>query len=174
MAGIDMKRLSVISAVAVLAINVQSVALAAPPSPAPVKTVAGLLAADETRYKAMAAHDVDTVNKLLGDELVYVHSRGEVQDKAGHFGDFAAGKARYNHIDIKEAQGRVYGDVGVIHGVADFYEGNRPKPGTLRYTDIYVWRDQRWQMITFHCTRLGEAPPPRGAPAETPPPPEQH
>jgi hypothetical protein len=141
-------------------------ALAADSYPAPVKSEAGLLAADETRYKAMAARDVDTVNRLLGDELTYTHSMGNSQTKAEHFGDFSSGRAKYNHIDIKEAKGRVYGDVGVINGVADFWERDATKGRTLSYMDVWVWRDKRWQMVDFHCAEVRQ---PNGLPPGAPP-----
>lgn len=154
-----------LSPVAVLA---PAAATAAGKPAGSVKTVQGLLDTDLARYKALVERDVPTTDRLLADELYYSHSVGNVQDRAGHFGDLASGRAKYLKIDVKEATGRIYGDVGVIHGLADFTTGPAgpaSKPRRLRYTDIYVWRDGRWQMISFSCAEVKEMGPPPAAPA---------
>ena len=56
------------------------------------KSPAGLLAADQARYTAMVARDWPTLDRLLGDDLIYVHSQGNAQNKAQHFGDTKSGR----------------------------------------------------------------------------------
>ena len=117
----------------------------------------GLMKADADRFAAMVARDIPALSRLLADELVYVHSSSTRQSKSEHLGDTEAGRAVYQRIDAREQQPRVYGDVGVIQGIATFTTGGRQQQTfTLRYTDVYVMRDSRWQMVAWHCTRIPE------------------
>lgn len=124
-----------------------------------VKTVAGLLATDAARLQGLVDKNDAVVERALADELYYVHSMGVMQTKAGHYGDFHSRHATYNKITIKEASGRLYGDVGVLHGVMDFSSGPAGSPTkTFRYSNVYVWRDHRWQMISFQVTTIQDMP----------------
>ena len=82
---------------------------------------AELVAIDSARYKAMTERDVPTLEKMLADELVYIHSSSTRQSKSEHLGDLKAGKANYNKIDVREQTPSIYGDVGIIQGVAESF-----------------------------------------------------
>ena len=133
----------------------------------PTRDAAGLAAADSARYRAMTERNVEAVRSALADELVYVHSSSTRQTKEEHLYDLGHGRANYARIIIKEQMPAVYGDTGVINGIAEFTTGvgERTSTSTLRYLNIYVWRQGRWQMVAFHCTRIpgGGAPVPSGA-----------
>lgn len=118
------------------------------------KSVAGLLAADQARYNAMPERDTATLDRLLAKELIYVHSGGEGQNRDGHLGDVGAGRGIYNKVTILGALGRIYGDVGLIWGVADFDEGKDHRMSRLGYAETWVWRDKHWQMVLFHASRV--------------------
>jgi len=127
------------------------------------KAEAELVATDLARYKAMTERDVPTLEKLLADELVYIHSSSTRQSKSEHLGDLKAGKANYNKIAVKQQTPSIYGAIGIIQGIAEFTTGGaRESKFTLRYTSVYVKRDGRLQMVAFSCSRIPEAdtPPP--------------
>jgi hypothetical protein len=106
----------------------------------------------------MVNHDVPTLNRLLADELVYVHSSSTRQNKTEQIHDIESGKAHYWRIDVREQQPHIYGTTGIIQGVADFVLGpeGHERMSTLRYTDVYVQRNGEWQMVAWHCTRIPE------------------
>ncbi|MGA3158736.1 MAG: nuclear transport factor 2 family protein [Steroidobacteraceae bacterium] len=120
------------------------------------RSEASLLDADSRRFRAMVDRDIPALNRALADELVYVHSSSTRQNKSEHIHDTEVGRAVYRHIEIKEQQPHIYGEVGVIQGVATFATGAEGHESTfaLRYTDVYVKRDGRWQMVAWHCTRI--------------------
>ena len=120
------------------------------------KAEVGLLAADSNRFRAMVERDVPALKAALADELVYVHSSSTRQSKSEHLADIEAGAATYRSIDVKEQVPYLYGKVGVIQGIATFATGggDRQSTFTLRYTDVYIQRSGRWQMVAWHCTRI--------------------
>jgi hypothetical protein len=123
------------------------------------KAASGLVAADTARYQAMVGRDVKALELLLADELVYIHSSSTRQSKSEHLHDIEMGSAVYKRIDTKEQVPSIYGNTGLIQGVAIFTTGGggREITFTLRYTSVYVRRQGRWQMVSFSCSRIPEA-----------------
>jgi hypothetical protein len=167
---------------ATFALALQPAQAADPANVGTDKSVAGLLAADVARYTAMSEKDTATLDRLLAKELVYVHSGGEGQTREGHFGDVAAGRGVYNKVTVLGAMGRIYGDVGVVWGVADFDEGKEPRRrmSRLGYAETWVWRDRHWQLVLFHASRVrqpedtGPKPPKLDGEISPPPPDTTH
>ena len=52
------------------------------------------------------------------------------------------------------------GDVGVIRGKAKVTVSSNGKSQDLHigYTDIWVWKDGRWQMTAWRSARLPDSP----------------
>jgi Domain of unknown function (DUF4440) len=145
------------------------------------KAEAGLVAADSARYAAMINRDVKALDLLLADELVYIHSSSTRQSKSEHLHDIEKGGASYKRIETKEQVPSIYGNAGLIQGIASFTTGAAGRAEntfTLRYTSVYVRRQGRWQMVAFSCSRITEAgatgpraggPSAGGAPGVAPP-----
>lgn len=134
----------------------------------PVHDAASLLQAEALRYNAMVTRDIATLKNVLADEAAYYHTTGWKQTKAEHIDHIATGTAVYRKIEILESKQTVLGDVGFIEGVSQFTAGpDKPISYQLSFITVYVWRDARWQMLTFHCAKI----PPEGAkpPALSPP-----
>jgi hypothetical protein len=103
----------------------------------------------------MTERDLPSLRLVLADELVYIHSSSTRQSKSEHLGDLERGVANYRRIDVKEQVPYVYGNTGLIQGVATFTTGpagSESAPSTLRYTSVYVKRHGRWQMVAFSCS----------------------
>jgi hypothetical protein len=134
------------------------------PAPGPArglsKQEAGLVDADSARFRAMVARDIPALDRLLADELVYVHSSSTRQSKNEHLDDIRAGKATYARIEPREQVPSLYGNTGIIQGVAAFTTGaaDRQVASVLRYTSVYVRRQGRWQMVAFACSRIPDRP----------------
>jgi hypothetical protein len=130
----------------------------APPEQALPATPAGLVAADSARFDAMVRRDIPALSDALADELVYVHSSSIRQSKAEQLRDLERGTAVYERIEARAQEPSIYGQTGLIQGVAAFTTAGVAGPSTftLRYTDVYVLRAGRWQMVAWHCTRMPE------------------
>lgn len=113
-------------------------------------------AAELARFKAMTTGDLATLGTLLGDDLVYTHSSALVDSKASYVESMRSGVLKYQTIEPREMKVRVYGTVAVITAAAavtSIFKG-QTSSNQLRYTDVWVLRDGRWQMVGWQSTRI--------------------
>jgi ketosteroid isomerase-like protein len=112
--------------------------------------------ADRARFEAQVKADVATLEKLLAPELTYVHSSGVLDSKDGYIGAIKSGKTKYKAIVPEEVTARTFGDVTIVNGKAavDLLSDGKDVHLLLRYTDVWVKRDGKWQMVSWHSTRL--------------------
>jgi hypothetical protein len=111
---------------------------------------------ERRRFAAMIAQDIETLEPMLAEELNYTHSTGEVETKAQFLETIKTGRLRYEGLDIKKIDVHLYDDIALIIGSASARVQNQGKPAQLdvRYTDAYVHRDGRWQLIAWQSTRV--------------------
>jgi len=116
--------------------------------------------AEAARFAAMAANDVTALEPMLGDDLVYTHSTAQVETKREFLQNMRDGTIRYVSIAARDQVVRVYGEAAVITGGATITSVNRGQKrlSVLRYTDVWVQRDGRWQMVTWQSTRVPDEP----------------
>jgi len=112
--------------------------------------------AEQKRFDAMVARDVDALGTSLADELTYTHSTGVLQNKAEFIRDIDTGKMQYKRVAVLEQHFRLHGFIGIINGVArlSVHMGEVDRDLNVRYTDIYVRRSGRWQLLAWQSTRL--------------------
>jgi hypothetical protein len=55
---------------------------------------------------------------------------------------------------------RFFGDVGVIRGTAKVTvaDQGQSKDLSIGFTDVWVWKDKRWQMTAWRSARLPDSP----------------
>jgi hypothetical protein len=112
--------------------------------------------AEQKRFDAMVANDSAALGRALADELTYAHSTGVLQTKAEFLKDLAAGTMRYKQIAVLEQDFRMHGAIGIINGVirVSVNMAGTDREFSLRYTDVYVRRSGRWQLLAWQSTRL--------------------
>jgi hypothetical protein len=61
---------------------------------------------------------------------------------------------------LDSATARVYADVAVAQAVGTLWGRSERRPFTDRFraTDVFVWRDGRWQILVHHPTRITGGP----------------
>lgn len=128
---------------------------------APVSVVAqqsqeaSLLRVVRWRFEADFKADKAGLDSLLADDLTYGrtsgvrHTKREVMALVGAGGPYALD---YSTPDSLVA--RVFGEAGVVTGVLKVKLTAQPAPYTLRFTDTWVRRNGRWQLVAFQATRL--------------------
>jgi ketosteroid isomerase-like protein len=113
---------------------------------------------DAKRFAATTKNDFDTLSSLLADDLVYTHSSAAVDGKTTYVDGLRSGKTKYESIEPSDVKVRVYGTTAIVNGQAKMSvttDGKNSK-FSLRYTDVWVLRDSKWQMVTWQSTRLPE------------------
>ena len=118
--------------------------------------VVGLKAAEAARFKANVDADSMALGQLLDDDLEYVHSNGELNTKKDFIMSLVSGKRDYVSTTF-EIQGlRILGDIAIIRGTAKVAvaDNGQTRELDLGYTDVWVWKDKRWQMTAWRSARM--------------------
>jgi len=133
--------------------------LAASPVPGPAAPEEELRQVDAGRFAAMVAGDTAALKNVLGEDLTYTHSTGEVQDRQQFLNALSAGTLRYESMSPSEVRVRLYGATGVVTGRLDMkvvLEGSE-RALAVRYTAVYVRRDLRWQLVAWQSSSIAPA-----------------
>ena len=115
-----------------------------------------LVGVDRARAQAMVLVDATALERLLGDDLSYGHSSGQVQNKSEFIDSLSSGVLKYKALASQEAAGRVYGCAGVVTGIvqAEVEMRGHPASLTLRYAATYAKRGERWVLVAYQSTKL--------------------
>jgi ketosteroid isomerase-like protein len=114
---------------------------------------------------AYVKHDTGTVARILADDFVGIDGRGIVTDKAQEVADAAGpkpGAPAPPFIILEETvtdmKVRFYGDVGIVNGrvIEKVQSGNRQGEVQYRRTTVWVKRQNNWQCVSFHGSRILE------------------
>jgi ketosteroid isomerase-like protein len=121
--------------------------------PSPANRIEAL---EARRFKAMTEKDMPTLERLLGDDLTYTHSSGLTQSKAEFIDAIRLERTRYLSIELASLSVRSYGTAAVVtgRGVFKVRSAGKEENLQLRFTDVYVMRRGRWQMVAWESTRL--------------------
>ncbi len=120
-------------------------------------SVESLKSAELGRFKVMVAKDRAGLEAVLHKELVYFHSSGAADTKDSYIASIFSGKSSYVSIEAAEMQTRVYGKTGINTGIINLVNLNaegKETPLKLRFTDVFVFEDGRWQMVSWQSTKL--------------------
>ena len=113
-------------------------------------------AAELQRFEAAQKSDLDALGQLLADDLTYTHSTGVLETKAVFLDSLKSGKLQFKKIEPADLQVRVYATTAVINGTAKIsvVSEGQPKDLSLRFTDVWVNRAGKWQMVAWQSVKL--------------------
>jgi uncharacterized small protein (DUF1192 family) len=123
--------------------------------------VAALRSAEIARFEAQVNADSKALGQLLDDALEYTHSNGDLDTKASFIDSLVTGTRDYISSTATFDSVRVFGNVGVIRGMARVTVGGKdrqPQDLHIGYTDIWLWKDGRWQMTAWRSMRMPDSP----------------
>ena len=121
--------------------------------PTNAETIIGL---DKKRMQAMGEKDIETLESLLADDLIYTHSSARVDTKQSLIANMQSGATVYSSIEPSDVRAQDLGDAVVLTGVAWIKVVSKGKDLDfgVRFTDAYAKRSGRWQMVVWQSTRL--------------------
>ncbi len=121
---------------------------------------AALRSAELTRFESQVNADARTLGTLLDDHLEYTHSNGDLDSKKSFIDSLVTGKRDYVSSTATIESLRIFGDVGLIRGKAKVtvVDNGNSKDLHIGYTDVWVWKDGRWQMTAWRSARLPDSP----------------
>lgn len=115
-----------------------------------------VLEADDARYAAQTGKDFAALERLLGDELVFIHSSTVVDGKASLIESIRSGAVTYHEMRRADATVRTYGAIAIITGRCSFDVTVKGQPMTLNLLFHGVWakRAAGVQLVSWQATRL--------------------
>ncbi len=118
-------------------------------------TVEEALAAEKARFAAQMGGDGAAMNKLFGDDLVYVHSSTVQDTKKSFIESITSGNVKYRSMHQGEATVRTYGCVAIVSGAAKFEVTVKGENRTLDllYHAIWAKRAAGVQFISWQATK---------------------
>ena len=112
---------------------------------------------EDRRFHAMIDSDFNTLEELLGDELIYTHSTAQADTRAEYIALCKKGVFKYLKIERPVENMQVYGDDTVIvtgHTRMDAIIEGKPKLLNSRYTNVWRKGAKGWQMVVWQSTPI--------------------
>ena len=120
--------------------------------------VKAVLQADVLRYQAMLRSDTAALDRLLTDDMTYVHTKGHVDTKQEFLLALSSGRRKYISLQVESRHAKLFGSIAVLTGVASAHGQTDGKEGRphLQYTAVYVKQGEQWRMTAWQATRIVE------------------
>ena len=114
-----------------------------------------VLAAEDARYAAQMGDDFGALQKLIGNDLVYIHSSAVVDNKASYIESMKSGTVKYRVMRRSDVTVRTYGCVGIISGLGNFdvTVKGQDMAVEIRFHSIWARRDRGLEFISWEATR---------------------
>lgn len=114
-----------------------------------------LIQIEQSWAQALEVRDADAVGCILADEFQDADPNGQLHGRAETLAQIPHRRPGKNILS--ELTPHVFGDSGYIRGLATLMDGQGKTVARVRFTDIYVYRDQRWLAVAGQETLLPEA-----------------
>ena len=129
-------------------------AAAAVPCPtAQAKDEAALVQIEKAWARGLDERDSHALNCILADEFEDADVEGKLISRTATLAK--VGTSRALHRELSDLHAQVHGDFAYIRGVADAVDSHS-KGVRVRFTDIYVFRQGRWQCVAGHESLVSE------------------
>jgi len=124
------------------------------PAPQP-KDGSALIQLEQTWAQALTRHDVDAVSCILAKEFQDADPNGTLHDRAETLAQIPHRRPGKNALS--ELDPRVFADSGYVRGLNTVLDAQGKTLARVRFTDIFVYRDQRWLAVAGQETLLLES-----------------
>jgi len=115
-----------------------------------------LIALEQGWNEAFYAKDLAFISNLLSDDFIATYDDGSRGDKAGELALVEAFNQQVESAVQDEFTVKIYGETGLVWftlRLVGIRQGERVEV-VLRYTDVWVLHDGRWQCVSTQSTRV--------------------
>ncbi len=115
---------------------------------------------EEKLRQAMLDSDVEALDELIADDLVFTMHTGLVISKQDDLEAHRTGIQKFTKIELDEQQVLHYGNCAVVAvkvGLAGKFNG-QDYSETYRFTRVWVKRHNRWQIAAGHVSQISDSP----------------
>ncbi|MGI5125833.1 nuclear transport factor 2 family protein [Pseudonocardia sp. CA-107938] len=116
--------------------------------------VESLRAAERRLQAAQLASDVDVLDELIDDELLFTGPDGSQHTKADDLAAHRGGQQQLERVEEVDLRVRLAGSTGVTWFLGDLTGtlGGAPFAARLRYTRTWAHGDAGWRLVAAHAT----------------------
>jgi len=130
-----------------------SLAYASPCPTGQGKNGDALIQAEQTWARSLEHQDTVTLGCILAEEFEDAGPDGKLTDRATTLAK--AAEHRAVHHELSDLHPHVQGDFGYIRGTAAAIDAQGKTVAKLRFTDVYEYRNGRWQCVAGHESMIG-------------------
>jgi ketosteroid isomerase-like protein len=115
-----------------------------------------LLKLENAWSAAVINRDQAFLDRLCADEYISTSPDGLTADKRAEIVDLMSGRFKWESAALSDMNVRVYGNAAVVTGLNTLkgIYGDQDISGPYRFTDVFVKRDGRWQVVATHTSRV--------------------
>lgn len=142
---------------------VATLAFAPNPTGAADSPEAEVRAVEVVRTTALVRGDVAALEKVMADDVTYVHASGKSDTKTSYLAALRSGQLRYLLWQPHQVNVRMMGETAILNGMyyvraIDLRVQKDPIEINVYFLSVYAHRDGRWQQIAWQTTRAPAAP----------------
>lgn len=123
---------------------------------AQAKEEQAILELSKKKFQWMITMNYDSLESVLDDRMVFIHSNGWGETKTELIEDIKSGKLRYTAITVLDATARIYPGTACIIGRGRFNVAldGKDLEFDLKYTEIYIQKNGKWLLASRHSNRM--------------------
>lgn len=120
---------------------------------------AAVLAADEARYQALYAQDIDALDAMLVENYVHTHANGKIDDKATFLFSIQAAKYRFVLAERSDQRVRWFGSMALLSGLTTttILMGEETRQLNNAFVTVWLAESDRLRMVHWQATKVAVA-----------------
>jgi ketosteroid isomerase-like protein len=118
-----------------------------------------VLRIEKEMLDALLKGDASASERYLAETYIFTGPDGMVTNKAQNVADLKSGDLKFQSATLDDAKVNVYGDTAIVTFASDdkgTYKG-KDISGKTRWTDVFVKRGGKWQIVSSHGSRVGQS-----------------
>ena len=103
---------------------------------------------------AYEKRDVEAMNAIVADDFTITFTDGSIQTKPQIIESLKRPGGSSSKFVTESVQSRMYGDTVILIGlvISEWKQDGKPMTDRSRYTDTYVKRNGKWQVVASHLS----------------------
>ena len=119
--------------------------------------VSEIIALDRAWEDAIIQENIDEMNRLASDDLVYTHANCIIDNKAAFIDHIIEGELRFVAINYEDIEVRMHGPTAVLTcalHLDTLDSGNKKGELHFRTTHVWIFEDDQWQLLANQSTHI--------------------
>ena len=143
---------------ALVVVTFSTFAAAAQQSPALTPAEVEVRKLERAWLDAYEKKDVTAMTAIVADDFTITFSDGSIQTKPQIIESLKRPGGTTSKFTTENVQSRVYGETVILIGlvVSEWKQNGQPMSDRSRYTDTYVKRNGKWQVVASHLSKAGK------------------